>query len=232
MGPNACAGRVSGGELVGQAECGDPGEQWRAIAQARMGERVLDAQPFLSLAASMQSCKPLLPPCCSGWIGAGEKSRNSEANWGLFFLLIAFFGKHITLLCNNILYIGKAVCIFLPLCFLPHVGCIADWQPGMGLAHNTCESVLPSMFLYVFSFISVLMCHTDLSESLVGERVLAKLITTWYTIAMHPPSEPEGSDIQGGSIAVARSQSHSSVGSRGPLSQGPGPAQTGSPKRR
>lgn len=174
-------GELSGGELTGQAECGDPGGQWRAVAQARMGERMLHPQPFLSLAASTQSCKPLLPPCCSGWIGAGEKSRNLEPNWGLFFLFIAFFSNHITLFCNNILYIGKTVCIFLPLCFLPHVGCIADWQPGMGLAHNTCESILPSVFLYVFPFTSVLMCHTYLSESLVGERALAKLTTTCYT---------------------------------------------------
>lgn len=30
-------------------QCGDPGEQCTAVAQARMGERVLDTQPFLAL---------------------------------------------------------------------------------------------------------------------------------------------------------------------------------------
>lgn len=87
MGPNTCAGRVHGGELVGQAACGDPGKQWRDVAQTSMGERVLDAQPFLSLPASMQSCKPLLPPCCSGWIGAGEKVGTRKPIGGFFFSL-------------------------------------------------------------------------------------------------------------------------------------------------
>lgn len=80
-------GELSGGELAGQAECGDPGGQWRAVAQARKGDVCLTHSHFLAL----QRLRSLANLFCRRAAQDGLEQEKKVGTWsptgGFFFSL-------------------------------------------------------------------------------------------------------------------------------------------------